>query len=94
MAEEDLTNNPFAALFPSLSEAQQFTAGFKAQLPQDAGEYISRGIKPFDNCCCVMMYLATTWGTTGHIRLQYLTSVCDLTCQRNKQLLKKYTCTC
>ena len=34
MADKSLADNPFAALFPSLSEAQQFTANYKSQLNQ------------------------------------------------------------
>ena len=39
MADQNLASNPFAALFPSLSDAQQFTANYKAQLQQSGIKY-------------------------------------------------------
>ena len=39
MADQNLASNPFAALFPSLSDAQQFTANYKAELQQSGMKY-------------------------------------------------------
>ncbi len=43
MTEENLDHNPFAALFPSVADAQQFAVNYKAQLGiQDAGQCSTR----------------------------------------------------